>query len=89
MTVNMKNAKGHSNESGTREIQQRDLFSGKSIVELLYPTKDTERKYTQLAAEAAFFQILISWFRDGMREDEEYMANLCVEIFDGVLKILR
>ena len=70
-------------------IQQRDLFSGKSIVELLYPTKDTERKYTQLAAEAAFFQILISWFRDGMREDEEYMANLCVEIFDGVLKILR
>jgi AcrR family transcriptional regulator len=69
-------------------IQQRDLFSGKSIVELLYPTKDTEIKYTQLAAEAAFFQILISWFRDGMREDEEYMASLCVEIFDGVLKIL-
>ncbi len=70
-------------------IHQKDLFSGKSIVELLYPTMDTERKYTQLAAEAAFFQILISWFKDGMREDEEYMANLCVEIFDGVLKILR
>ena len=69
-------------------IQQRDLFSGKSIAELLYPTKDTERKYTQLAAEAAFFQILISWFRDGMREDEEYMSDICADIFDGVLKIL-
>ena len=69
-------------------IQQRDLFSGKSIAELLYPTKDTERKYMQLAAEAAFFQILISWFRDGMHEDEEYMAGICVDIFDGILKKL-
>ena len=39
-------------------------------------------------AEAAFFQILISWFRDGMREDEDYMAGLCAEIFEGVLKVL-
>ncbi len=69
-------------------IQQRDLFTGRSIVELLYPTKDTERKYYLLAAEAAFFQILISWFRDGMREKEEFMADLCVEIFDDVLKVL-
>ena len=70
-------------------IQQRNLFSGKSIVELLYPAKDSEVKYAQLAAEAAFFQILISWFRDGMKEEEEYMANVCVSIFDGVLKILH
>ncbi|MCR5499514.1 MAG: TetR/AcrR family transcriptional regulator [Acetatifactor sp.] len=69
-------------------IQQRYLFSGQSIAEMLYPAMNSEIKYVHLAAEAAFFQILISWFRDGMREDEEYMANICVEIFDGVLKIL-
>ncbi|MBE5862085.1 MAG: TetR/AcrR family transcriptional regulator [Lachnospiraceae bacterium] len=69
-------------------IQQRNLFSGKSIAELLYPSTNTEIKYVHIATEAAFFQILISWFRDGMREEEEYMANICVNIFDGVLKIL-
>ncbi len=67
-------------------IQLDDLISGGSIVELLYPSTDIEIKYTRLAAEAAFFQILISWFREGMLEDENHMATICVEIFDSVLK---
>ena len=67
-------------------IQIDDLISGGSIVELLYPSTDVEIKYMQLAAEAAFFRILISWFRDGMKEDEKDMAAICVEIFDNILK---
>ena len=67
-------------------IQIDDLISGGSIVELLYPSTDAEIKYMQLAAEAAFFRILISWFRDGMKEDEKDMAAICVEIFDNILK---
>jgi AcrR family transcriptional regulator len=67
-------------------IQLDDLVSGGSIVELLYPSMDIEIKYTRLAAEAAFFQILISWFRDGMQEDDDHMATICVDIFDSVLK---
>jgi AcrR family transcriptional regulator len=69
-------------------IQQEYLFSGRSIVETLYPAKDTEDKYLKLAAEAAFYQILITWFRDGMQEEESYMADICIEIFDNILKKL-
>ena len=66
-------------------ILQSELFSGKSISKLLYPTADTDTKYIRLAAEAAFFQILISWFRDGMQEDEKHMADICVEIFENMM----
>ena len=67
-------------------ILQNELFSGKSISELLYPTKDTELKYIRIGAESAFFQILISWFRDGMKEDDKEMATICVELFENILK---
>ena len=69
-------------------ILQNELFSGKSISELLYPTKDTKLKYIKIGAESAFFQILISWFRDGMKEDDKEMAAICVELFDNILKKL-
>nr|WP_027871657.1 TetR/AcrR family transcriptional regulator [[Eubacterium] cellulosolvens] len=69
-------------------ILQRELFSGKSISELLYPTTDTEIKYIRLASEAAFFQILISWFRDGMHESEKHMADICEYFFENTLKKL-
>lgn len=69
-------------------IIQNELFSGKSNSELLYPTKDTELKYIRIGAESAFFQILISWFRDGMKEDDKEMATICVELFDNILKKL-
>lgn len=69
-------------------ILQKSLFFGKSISKLLYPTKDTELKYIRLGAEAAFFQILITWFRDGMKEADKEMAIICVEIFESSLKKL-
>ncbi len=69
-------------------ITQEYLFSGRSIVETLYPAKNTEDKYIKLAAEAAFYQILTTWFREGMQEKESYMADICIEIFDNILKKL-
>ena len=69
-------------------ILQRELFSGRSISELLYPATDTETKYIRLASEAAFFQILISWFRDGMHESEKHMADICEYVFENNLKKL-
>ena len=68
--------------------EMNKYFSGKSISELLYPTTNTEIKYIRLAAEAAFFQIIISWFRDGMQESEQHMADICAEMFDNTLKKL-
>lgn len=69
-------------------ILKHELFSGRSISELLYPTADTELKYIRLASEAAFFQILISWFRDGMHESEKHMADICEYVFENNLKKL-
>ena len=70
-------------------ILQNELFFGRSISELLYPTSNTEIKYTRIASEAAFFQILITWFRDGMQESEAHMADICVDIFESTLKKLN
>ena len=69
-------------------ILQNELFLGKAVSERLYPTTDPEKKYLILAAEAAILQILISWFRDGMRENEKQMADICVSIFDNALSRL-
>lgn len=69
-------------------ILQHELFSGRSISEFLYPATDTETKYIRLASEAAFFQILISWFRHGMHESEKHMADICVYVFENTLKKL-
>ena len=70
-------------------ILQNELFFGRSISELLYPTSNTEIKYTRIASEAAFFQILITWFRDGMQESETHMADICVDLFESTLKKLN
>ena len=69
-------------------ILQNELFLGKAVSERLYPTTDPEEKYLRLAAEAAILQILISWFRDGMQEDEKLMADICVNIFENALNRL-
>lgn len=69
-------------------ILQNELFFGKTISERLYPTTAPETKYLRLAAEAAILKILISWFRDGMQEDEKQMADICVNIFDNALRRL-
>ena len=69
-------------------ILQNELFLGKAVSERLYPTTDPEEKYLRLAAEAAILQILISWFRDGMQEDEKLMAYICVNIFENALNRL-
>ena len=44
-------------------IQQRYLFSGKSITELLYPAKNSEIKYVHLAAEAP---VKTKWLPDSI-----------------------
>ena len=69
-------------------ILKHELFFGKTISKLLSPTNDPEKKYLRLAAEAAILQILVSWFRDGMQEDEKQMTDICMNIFDNTLNRL-
>ena len=57
------------------------LFENGSIIDALYPSNTYEERYRKLAAEAAFFQILQVWFKDGMKEGIEDMAGLCDRIF--------
>lgn len=56
------------------------LFENGSIIDALYPSNTYEERYRKLAAEAAFRQILLVWFKDGMKESIEDMAGLCERI---------
>lgn len=48
-----------------------------SLTEILYPSDLSEDRYRNLAIEGAFNMILIDWFKKGMKESVEYMAQFC------------
>lgn len=59
------------------DISQSKVFGPGSLLEKIIPSRSVERHYRILALEGAFLTILISWFRDGMKESCEYMAEFC------------
>lgn len=48
-----------------------------SILETFYPVQTIREHYQILAIEGAFTSILTNWFKGGMKEDIEFMADLC------------
>lgn len=60
------------------------LISPEFIINRLSLTLDTEEYYHFLAWQGAFATVLINWFRDGMKEDVEYMAKLCVQLMKDI-----
>ncbi|SDB50115.1 TetR/AcrR family transcriptional regulator [Butyrivibrio sp. INlla16] len=64
------------------------LFEGKSFLEKFYPAKTTEQKYYLVAAEAAFQDVLLKWFKDGMQESKEEMSEICVTVFSGFRQLM-
>ena len=59
------------------DISQSKVFGPGSLLEKIIPSRSVERHYRILALEGAFLTILINWFRDGMKESCEYMAEFC------------
>ncbi len=53
-----------------------------SFLEEVRPASSVESHYTLLAVEGAFLKVALNWLNDGMKETKEYMADLCVKIFN-------
>lgn len=49
-----------------------------SILEKILPSHSPEEHYRYLLLEGAFINILSHWFRSGMKEDIEFMADFCI-----------
>ena len=50
------------------------------ILETVFPTETVEEHYAKAASEGAFLNILIEWFKDGMKESPEEMAAICDQL---------
>ena len=55
-------------------------ISDQFVLEALYPSSSIQEYYTYAAREGAFLSILTDWFRSGMRETPEEMAQICYDI---------
>lgn len=49
-----------------------------SILEKIRPAHSPEEHYRYFLLEGAFINILSHWFRSGMKEDIEFMADFCI-----------
>lgn len=68
------------------DLSQHKVFGAGSLLEKIIPSRSAEEHYRRLALEGAFLTILINWFRDGMKESCEYMAEFCTRTLKVVEK---
>ena len=54
-------------------------ISDQSMLDALNPASSVREHYVHAAREGAFFNILTDWFRSGMRETPEEMAQICYD----------
>lgn len=55
-------------------------ISDQVVLEALYPSSSVQERYMNTAREGAFISILTDWFRSGMQETPEEMAQICFDI---------
>lgn len=60
------------------------LFSPDFIIKRLSLSLDRSEYYHFLAWQGAFSSVLINWFREGMKEDVSYMAELCKRLMKEI-----
>lgn len=60
------------------------LFSPDFIIKRLSLSLNREEYYHFLAWQGAFSTVLINWFREGMKEDIDYMARLCFQLMRDI-----
>ena len=51
------------------------------VGETINPSKNEKEHYKIVAKEGMFYNILVDWFNNGMKEKEIEMAKICNEIF--------
>ena len=50
------------------------------VGEVIKPSKTVKEHYEIVAREGAFYNILVNWFNNGMKESEMEMAEICSDI---------
>lgn len=56
------------------------LFDRYTFTDAFTPTKDKKERYYRIAEEGALVSLLNTWFREGMQESPEEMAEICVSM---------
>ena len=51
-----------------------------NILESAYPSSTAEGRYINAAREGAFVNVLVEWFRAGMKETPEEMGEICEKL---------
>lgn len=60
-------------------LDARLQISDQLVLDALYPASSVQEHYMHAAREGAFISILTDWFRSGMRETPEEMAQICYD----------
>lgn len=73
------------NENIFRLLIQANFPQGTSLenlfsLEAVFPSTTSKEHYQNLALGGAFSTVLIHWFQDGMKESNEFMADLCMQL---------
>lgn len=55
-------------------------ISDRVVLDVLHPVSTVQEHYANAAREGAFISILTDWFRSGMKETPEDMAQICYDI---------
>ena len=55
-------------------------ISDQIVLEQIFPASSVQDHYLHAAKEGAFIHILTDWFRSGMIETPEHMAQICYDI---------
>ena len=64
-------------------IAQETLKALNAILESFHKPQTIKEHYQILAIEGTFSSILTSWFRNGMKEDVSFMADICESLMCG------
>ena len=52
------------------------------VGEVIKPSKTNKEHYEIVAKEGAFYNVLVNWFNNGMKESEMEMAKICSDILN-------
>lgn len=69
-------------------MQKKEFFELNTYVAVCYADLDSIKRYSVLAWWGALQNILLEWYRNGMKEETTQMANLCCELLDDVAVML-
>lgn len=62
-----------------------EVIGSSSILEKIVPSEKKEVHYCYLALEGGLFNLLLNWYRDGMNIEPASMADMCIELFGGMI----